>query len=282
MTDHWLLEELHRARRSGRAVAAVNVYDSVQSAAVADAAQAENSPVILQTASSSFAFVGEAPLAAAALAVRDASGRRLGVHLDHSRDLDEITRCLHAGYDSVMIDASHLPLDDNIERTQAVVKLARRYGAWLEAELGALPGDEDRTVEAEAGVMTDPAEAARFIDATGVDVLAVAVGNVHGIPATPAHLSLPRLEQIRDAVNVPLVVHGASGLPEEEILAAIVLGVAKININTEVRRAYLHALRGSLTVSDSDDLTRHFGAARAAASEVARSKIQLFATTNRR
>jgi tagatose 1,6-diphosphate aldolase GatY/KbaY len=280
MTGHWLLEELQDAWKSGRAVAAVNVYDAVQAAAVADAAHAEDRSVILQTGSSSFSFVGEASLAAAVLAVRDGFARRLGVHLDHSRDMDEITRCLQAGYDSVMIDASHLPLEDNIERTRAVVSLARQYGAWVEAELGALPGEEDRSIEAGAGVMTDPADAARFVEATGVDLLAVAVGNVHGVPATPVHLCLARLEQIRDAVDVPLVLHGASGLPDDQILAAIKLGVAKINVNTEVRRAYLRALRSSLISSDSDDLTGHFGAARAAASAAVRSKIRLFATTN--
>jgi tagatose 1,6-diphosphate aldolase GatY/KbaY len=281
MTGRWLLEELRTAQSAGRALVAVNVYDAVQASAVADAARAEDAVVIAQAGSSSFSFVGEVPLSASVLAVRNDSGRHLGVHLDHSRDLDEVTRCLEAGFDSVMIDASHLPLEENVERTRAVVRLAHRYGAWVEAELGALPGDEDRTTETSGGVMTDPADAARFVEASGVDLLAIAVGNVHGVPTLPVHLSLDRLEQIRDAVDIPLVLHGASGLPDDEILAAISLGVCKINVNTEVRRAYLQALRSSLTASNSDDLIKHFSSARAAACAAVRNKIRLFATTQR-
>lgn len=280
MTDRNLLEEIISAHHHGWAIAAVSVYDAVGAQAVVLAADGERRPVIIATGSSSFAFTGELPLAAAALAVRDQSAARspvrVGVHLDHSRSLDELRRCLHAGYDSVMIDGSHLPFQENVAITRAAAEIAHRSGAWIEGELGALPGDEDRTVESGSGSLTDPGAARKFVEQTCVDVLAVAVGNVHGVPKAPVTLSLDRLADIRDAVDVPLVLHGASGLPDEQVRAAIALGVAKINVNTEVRHAYLTALRDSLTHCDSDDLTRHFSAAREAATTVIRTKIRVF------
>jgi ketose-bisphosphate aldolase len=279
MSGAEVLADLRKAQAAGRALAAINVYDTVQALAVADAAHSEQARVILQTGSSSFALLGETPLIAAALTVRASAGGLLNVHLDHCRELDQVRRCLDAGYDSVMFDASHLSLEDNIAQTRSAVELAHLYGAWVEGELGALPGHEDRTVESGTGVMTDPVDAARFVESTAVDLLAVAVGNVHGLPAHPVHLSLERLAEIRRAVDVPLALHGASGLPDHEVLGAIELGVCKINVNTEVRRAYLAALRDSLSTSVSDDLASHFCAARVAASDVVRSKIRLFAGT---
>lgn len=276
MPDSRMLQELLKARTEHRAIAAVNVYDVMGAMAVAAGAAAEGRPALIQTASSSFALTGRAPLAALAVAVRDHSPATLGVHLDHCRDLDEVKACLDAGYDSVMIDGSHLPFAENIELTSAAVTLAHSYDAWIEGELGATPGDEDRSTEISAGAHTDPQQAHDFLDATDVDAMAVAVGNVHGIPTSPVALALDRLAEIRDAVDVPIVLHGASGLPDNDIRAAIGLGVAKINVNTEVRRAYLDALRTSLAGSASDDLTRHFAAARDAATAVVRQKIRVF------
>lgn len=276
MTDAGMLHELRQARRERRAIAAVNVYDVMGATAVAEAAHAEGRPALIQTGSSSFGFTGRAPLAALAVAVRDHSPATLGVHLDHCRDLDQVRACLDHGYDSVMIDGSHLPLAENIELTTDAVALAHSYDAWIEGELGATPGDEDRSTDARSGTLTDPADARRFVEATGVDALAVSVGNVHGIPTAPVNLALDRLAEIGDAVQIPLVLHGASGLPDTEIRAAIDLGVAKINVNTEVRRAYLDALRSTLCASASDDLTQHFTVARDAATAVVRQKIRAF------
>jgi len=149
---------------------------------------------------------------------------------------------VQAGYSSVMVDGSHLPFEDNIELTLAGVALAHPAGVWVEAELGAVPGDEDVSTDAApAQAMTNPSEAAEFVERTGVDALAVAVGNVHGLTTTPVSLHLERLAAIWDAVAVPLVLHGASGLPDHQLRGAIRRGVAKININTELRQAYLAA-----------------------------------------
>ncbi|WP_280863697.1 class II fructose-bisphosphate aldolase [Streptomyces sp. SAI-144] len=132
--------------------------------------------------------------------------------------------------------------------TKEAVRRARHHGAWVEAELGALPGDEDISTDAVATdtAMTDPAQAAEFVAATGVDALAVAVGNVHGFTKHPVRLDLDRLAAIHEAVPVPLVLHGASGLPVEELHGALARGVAKVNVNAELRRAYLDAVRANL------------------------------------
>jgi len=259
-------------------LAALSVYNVEQALGVADAAAAEGVPVILQAGASAFRHAGREPLAAMAVAVAGAVPASIGVHLDHSRDIDEIRACLDAGYGSVMFDGSHLPIDDNIAATRRVVDEAHAAGAWVEAELAGIGGDEDRSGGAAAGERTDPAVVERFVDETGVDALAVAIGNVHGIPAEPVRLDLDLLAGIRERVSVPLVLHGASGLPDDEVTAAIDLGVAKINANTELRRAFreglLHAAAGP---PDGDDIASLLQPAIAAVERTARQKIRLYA-----
>ena len=186
---------------------------------------------------------------------------------------------MQAGYSSVMVDGSHLPFEENIELTRAAVALAHPSGAWVEAELGAIPGDEDVSTDAApAQAMTDPVEAAEFIARTGVDALAVAVGNVHGLTSTPVSLDLDRLAAIRDAVPVPLVLHGASGLPDQQLSGAIQRGVAKININTELRQAYLAAVASVLpSVLDSHDSVALWRAGRQAVTTAAVRSIHALA-----
>ena len=270
------LDALRDAYEHGYAVAAINVYNLEGIVAVAAAAEAEARAAIVQTGSSALAAIGSAELAATALAVREVSDARLGVHLDHCRDLAELQRCLDAGYDSVMFDGSHLPFGENVAITRRAARAAHASGAWIEGELGAIAGNEDCSTDAVGGTHTDADAARRFVEDTGVDALAVAVGNVHGIPSNPVTLDLARLGAIRNATDVPLVLHGASGLPAAELREAIALGVAKINVNTEVRRAYLGALRRSLNSSASDDVAGHLGTARRAATDVVRTAIRTF------
>ncbi len=274
-------DELIRARSEGRAVVAVNVYDAVGAKAVATASAREEQPAIIQTGSTAFTLAGRAALVAIALAVRDSTQASVAVHLDHCRDLDDVRFCLDAGYDSVMFDGSHLPFAENVRLTTTAAALAHNYGAWIEGELGGTAGDEDRSSNAAPGALTDPEEAATFVNATGVDALAVSVGNVHGIPTAPTSLALDVLDAIHERVEVPLVLHGASGLADWEIRAAITLGVAKVNINAEVRRAYLAALRASLAASRSDDLLSHMSMASEAASIAVRTKIRLLNADSR-
>lgn len=241
-------DALKEAAAAGHALPGFVAYNLETVQGIAAAAEAAGRPVLIQAGAGPFRHAGQEALMRLALEAATHSTAQLGVHLDHSRNLDEITVCLKAGYTSVMVDGSHLPFAENIALTLEAVRRARDHGAWVEAELGALAGDEDVSTDAVAATaaMTDPAQAAEFAAATGVDALAVAVGNVHGFTKEPVRLDLDRLAAIHDAVPVPLVLHGASGLPTEQLHGALARGVAKVNVNAELRRAYLEAVRDRL------------------------------------
>ncbi len=257
----------------GRAVAAITTYTLESTVAIVRAAERLQRPVLLSAGVSSYGAVGRGPLAAAALAAARAATVEVGVHLDHCRDPDEIDACLALGYSSVMIDGSHLEFEANVELTRAVVERAHAAGAWVEAELGALSGDEDSSGAAAAGAMTDPGQAAEFAERTGVDALAVAVGNVHGFTPEPVRLDLDRLRAIAAVCAAPLVLHGASGLPDEDLLGAVAAGVVKVNVNAELRRAHIAALGADV----GDDVRALQQLAIEAMTRVAEEKIALLA-----
>jgi ketose-bisphosphate aldolase len=215
-------------------------------------------------------------LASAALAAARDASVPVGVHLDHSTDLAEIRDCIALGYTSVMVDGSHLPFEANIALTRTVVAEAREAGVWVEAELGALSGDEDASTGAEAESLTEPAQAAEFVDRTRVDVLAAAVGTVHGFTASPVHVDIERLETITKLTNIPQALHGASGLSDGELRAAVQAGVAKVNINAELRRAYLSALAAALG-EVGDDLRQLQRRAVTAMTDLAMEKLTVLA-----
>lgn len=268
---------LHEARAAGRAVIGFSVYDLEQGIGVVRAAEAEAVPVLLQAGSSAFRYAGREPLAGLALGLARESRASIGVHLDHSTDIEEVEACLRLGYSSVMFDGSGHPLDENIRLTRRVVGIAHRAGAWVEGELAGIAGDEDESGVATAERMTDPDEAARFVAETGVDALAVAVGNVHGIPARPVELDLDRLARIAAAVEAPLVLHGASGLPDAEVNAAIELGVAKLNVNTELRHACREALLAlAADPPSSDAIAALLGGVSDATQRAAQRKLRAF------
>jgi ketose-bisphosphate aldolase len=264
------------ARTNGRAIAAITTYTLESTRAICLAAERLGQPVMLQAGSGSFGAVGRTPLAVAALASARESSVAVGVHLDHCKDPGEIDACLELGYSSVMIDGSHLEFEQNIALTRAVVERAHAAGAWVEAELGALAGDEDSSGDVEAGAMTDPDQAAEFAARTGVDALAVAVGNVHGFTPKPVRLDLERLRAIAAATPVPLVLHGASGLPTDDLLGAVRAGVVKVNINAELRRAHLSALASGMPEAGDDVRALQHRAIEAMAT-VAAEKIGLLA-----
>ena len=277
-------EILAEAVAEHSAVPAFATYNLEMVQAVVAAAERTGRPVIVLAGSSHFNHAGRSALISIALQAARDSTATIGVHLDHCRDLAEIEQCVQAGYSSVMVDGSHLPFEQNVELTCAAVALAHPAGVWVEAELGAVPGDEDVSIDAApAQTMTDPLEAADFVERTGVDALAVAVGNVHGLTTTPVSLDLERLAAIRDAVMVPLVLHGASGLPDEQLSGAIRCDVAKININTELRQAYLAAVVSVLpSVLATHDSVALWRAGREAVTTAAVRSIYTLASSNQR
>jgi ketose-bisphosphate aldolase len=267
-------EMLLEARAQARAIPAFTSYTLESTRAVVEAAACLRSPVIVQAGSGSFRGSSREMLAAAVLAAARAADAAVGVHLDHATQLPEVRACIELGYSSVMIDGSRLDFESNVALSSRVVAESHAAGVWVEAELGAIAGDEDVSASTGRGELTAPWRAEEFVERTGVDALAVAIGTVHGIPDRPVVLDLGLLEQIRALVPVPLVIHGASGVDTEQLLAAVALGVAKVNYNAELRRAYIGALRTAL-IQDSDDVVAVQLAAVAAMAAVARDKLLL-------
>ena len=200
----------------------------------------------------------------------------VAVHLDHGPDVETVRRCVAAGYTSLMIDGSELPLEANIALTRAAVLAAP--GLAVEGELGGVGGDEERSGDQTTAIpMTRPAEARRFVAETGVASLAVAIGNAHGVYKGTPRLDFARLEAVRRAVPVPLVLHGASGIPDDALRRAIALGVRKINVNTETRQALFESLAASLRAGvPGYDVTRLFGQAMQAMQQAIEAKLRLF------
>jgi tagatose 1,6-diphosphate aldolase GatY/KbaY len=267
---------LDAAEASGYAVGAFNVYNLEGVKAVVGAAEAERSPAMLQVHPSALAY-GGAPLIALCLAAARAASVPLAVHLDHSSAAEDIRAALEAGAGSIMADGSHLDYAANVSFTREMAGLAHVRGAAAEAELGRLSGSEDGLTVAEYEArLTDPAQATAFLAATGADMLAVCIGNVHGRYWGEPRLDFGRLAAIRRAVAAPLVLHGASGLPAEQVGRAIALGVRKLNVNTEVREAYLTALRDALGTPKPPDLIELMERAVAAMRVVVAEKLVLF------
>lgn len=273
-------ELLETASRNVYAIGAFNVYNLEGVRAVVEAAEKLQSPAMLQLHPSAIKY-GKSPLVALCLEAARQASVPISVHLDHSTSAKDIEAALEAGMNSIMADGSHLPYEENLEFTRTMTQLAHTYGAVVEAEIGRISGTEDGlTVAEKEAKMTDPQEAAEFVAKSKVDSLAVTIGNVHGKYISEPRLDFKRLAAIRKSVDVPLVLHGASGLPDQMISQSIQLGVCKFNVNTEVREAYLDVLKSSNFLS-SPDLLDVMQNAIAAMQAVVSAKISLFGSTSK-
>lgn len=239
------------------ALPAFNTQDLETTQGIVGAAEAQNAPVIIQTSAGALEYAGAEELVGIIKTLARKASVPIALHQDHAKEFGLIKKLIDLGYSSVMIDASHLPYKENVKLTKQVVSYAHKRGVWVQAELGRLLGSEDwQSVKKGEDLMTDPDEAAQFVTETKIDTLAVAVGSLHGIPVNPKlkkilstlkeHIDLDRLKDIRKKVKIPLVLHGASGVPDNQIRAAIRLGVAVFNIDTDLRVAFNKALRVNL------------------------------------
>lgn len=233
-----MTEVLAAARSARRATGAFTVYDLPTAAAVLRVAGARDVGVVLLVSPLSFAAPAGPALLAGLRVLADGAPVPVAIQLDHVGDLDAMARALTGGATAIMADGSTLPYEDNVALVRAAVGLARAHGATVEAELGRIEGDEEIAVAAEAGALTDPGQAVDYLARTGADCLAVSIGNVHGTYSRPPQLDWPRLEAIAAAVAQPLSLHGASGLPDGDLRAAIGRGIAKVNVNTELRERW--------------------------------------------
>lgn len=239
-----LLEEAAAERR---AIAAFTVYGI--DAAVGALAAAERSGTGLMLLVSRQAFASEIgpPLVAALVGLAERAPVPVCLQLDHVDDLDLIAAALEAGIDVIMADGSKLPDEENVAFVRAAGALAQKYGASLEAELGRIEGNEEVARGVRPSGFTDPAAAAEFVAATGVECLAVSIGNVHGRYASPPMLDFELLAEIDEAVPCALSLHGASGIPAADVRRAIGLGIRKVNVNTELRERYFETLERELS-----------------------------------
>jgi len=272
---------LDAAQSEGYAIGAFNVYNLEGVRAVIRAAEHARSPVMLQLHPSAHQH-GGSPLVALCLEAARSAAVAVAVHLDHSSSETDIRNALAAGMTSIMADGSHLPYADNVAFTRQIVELAHPQNAAVEAELGRLSGTEDGlTIPAYEAKLTDPAEAVDFVSQTRVDALAVCIGNVHGRYRNEPQLDFDRLRAIRQSISTPLVLHGASGLPESVVQQAIHLGICKFNVNTEVREAYIETLRQQLQLPASPDLIALMQETETAMQNVIAAKLRLFGSTGK-
>ncbi len=250
-----LQDRLSELSRQGRALLATNFYNFETLSGLLQAAAAKNKSVILQLSESSIHYLGlEIAIAMARAALRSYKVEGW-VHLDHGSTIEMVQQCLDAGFDSVMIDASEKSFQENVKITSEVVKIASRYQANVEAELGYVAKLGQVQV---VDHFTQPEEAARFVEATGVNALAVAIGSAHGFYKETPKLQLDLLEKIRQATPAALVLHGSSGIPDAQLRAAIERGIAKVNLATETKNIFMRTLKNVLTDNDEIDLRKVF------------------------
>ncbi len=234
-------ELMKKARDGGYAVGAFNTNNLEITKAIFNAASQEQSPIILAVSPSAAKYAGMENLVAMARIAAEETGVPVSVHLDHGTDFEHLIHSIRAGFSSIMFDGSKHPYEENVRLTAEAVKLGHAAGISVEGELGRLVGTEDAiSVSEREASMTDPDQALDFVERTGIDALAVSIGNAHGWYKGKPQLDFKRLEAIGKKVGdkALLVLHGASGIPDEDIRTAVSLGVTKINIDTEIRDAF--------------------------------------------
>lgn len=267
---------LENARSGSYAVPAFNIENMEMVQAVLQKATELRSPVMLQTTPSTVKYAGIEMLQAMVQVQAERCPIPVALHLDHGESFALTIQALRAGYTSVMIDGSKLPWAENIALTQKVVEMATAIQIPVEAELGKVGGKEDDLeISNKEAIYTDPEEARQFVAATGVHSLAVAIGTAHGFYKGHPKLDFDRLAKIRAAVDVILVLHGASGIPDELVRQSIALGVSKVNFATELRAAMTQGVREALLDKEVIDPKRFLTQGKKSVQEVVHQKIIL-------
>lgn len=270
---------IKEAREHQKAIPAFNIHNLETIQAVVEGAYEMKSPVIIQTTPGTLKHAGIEYVSAI---VKEASKKYdipIALHMDHCPSFDTIVSCIQYGYTSVMIDGAHLPYEENVALVKSVVKMAHSVGVQVEGEIGKIGGVEDDMYVNEADAsFTVPEEAKQFAAETGIDSLAVAIGTAHGMYKGEPKLDFERIRTIDELVEVPLVLHGASGVPDESVKKAIELGMAKVNIATELKNPMAAAIKDTLSDPNENDPRHYMGAAREAVKEVVKNKIRLCGT----
>jgi fructose-bisphosphate aldolase class II len=276
-------ELLLHARKNGYAVGAFNINNMEIVQAIIEAAEETNSPVILQASQGGIKYAGIEYIAALGKLAAQNAKVPVALHLDHGTDFDQVMLCIRHGFSSVMIDASRFPLEENIAFTNKVIEVAHAVGVTVEAELGKIGGTEDHiTVSEKDATFTDPEEAKKFVEATNVDYLAIAVGTAHGVYKGEPKLDYDRIKAIRDIIDIPLVLHGSSGVPYEALEKAISLGICKINIDTDVRAAFARGVHEAIENNkDEIDPRKILSPARESMKQIVMEKMKVFGSVGK-
>lgn len=252
-------EMLLDAKKNNYAIPAFNIHNLETMQAVLEAASSMKSPIIIATTPGTINYAGMDFLVAMAKAGAKNFNIPSALHVDHCTDVELIKECILAGYSSVMIDASLKEYEENIRLTSEVVEFAHKHGVTVESELGVVGGqEEERIVDEKDTLYTDPHTALDFVEKTNIDSLAIAIGTAHGKYKLEPKLDIDRLKEIREIVHVPLVLHGASGVPEDSVKEAIKNGICKINISTELKTAFITEIRRYLDENLSAEDPRHY------------------------
>jgi fructose-bisphosphate aldolase class II len=269
-------ELVEAAAEHGRAVGAFNVITLEHAEAILTGAEACGLPVIFQVSQNAVSFHG-GRLAAVSAAARELAVQGavpVALHLDHVEQADLVRQAAEHGYSSVMVDASRLPYAENVALTAELTETLHQQGLWVEAELGEVGGKDGAHAP---GTRTDPDEAAAFVEATGVDALAVAVGSSHAMLERRAELDIELVGRLAAAVPVPLVLHGSSGVSELSLVAAVEAGIRKVNIGTALNIAFTAAVRDRLAIDESVDPRTYLAPARTAMSAAVEAALRTLA-----
>lgn len=276
-------ELLQRADQQGYAVGAFNANNMEIVQAIIAAAEKERAPVIMQASQGAIKYAGLEFITGMVKIAAESARVPVALHLDHGTDFEQVVKCIRSGFTSVMYDGSKLPLEENIAITNKVLEITRPIGVSVEAELGKIGGTEDEVhVDEKEAMYTDPEEAHYFVERTGVESLAIAIGTAHGQYKGEPQLDFARLERIKSLVKIPIVLHGSSGVPDAAVRRAISLGVCKVNIDTNIREAFVWELRRRMEADPEEiDPRKLLGPARDAAIAIIREKIQIFGSSGK-
>ena len=277
-------EMLLKAQREGYAVPAFNTHNMETLQVVAETAMEMKSPVIIAgTPSTIEDYAGPDYIKAMAEVAANKYDVPIAIHLDHFEDVDAIKRDIDIGFKSCMIDASKKPFEENIAIVKDVVEYAHRYDAVVEAELGKLGGREDDLVVDEKDTRyTNPDDAAEFVNKTNVDSLAIAIGTAHGLYKGEPKLDFERLKEIRSKVSIPLVLHGASDVPDELVKEAISLGICKVNVATDLKIPFADAVKKFFNENSKEsDPRKYMTPGKEAMKEIVKHKIEVCGSANR-
>ncbi len=267
-----LIEKLAQLRSEKKAIIAANFYNLETCKGILKAAANLQQPVMLQVTEGSIQYMGLKATKNIAAALISELQVDAWLHLDHCKDIELVKKCLDEGFDSVMIDASDKSFRENIGITKAVVEIAKNYGVQVEAELGYVPKPDGSVDDSQ---FTSPTEAKQFVDETGCQSLAVAIGSKHGFYKEEAKLDIGRLQAISKATDAFLVLHGGSGIPDKTLQAAIRQGIVKINIATETKDTFMKSVKSALAVTEEIDLRKIFPVAIAGVQMMIETKLKI-------